>query len=102
MELLTKAVEESREVRIEANPKGYIISSYQDKIGILQQVSWYMGDHCDGRHGYMSMSIRGKDGSEQGWLHIKLDEVDQLEILASSSPYEIVTINNTLKIYVKK
>lgn len=101
---LAITVEEGKQVRIESRLPGYTFSSYQDKIGTLQSVYWYMGEHCDGRHDYITMSIRNTDGSEGGFLSIKLDEISTLSITVhpkDKSAYTHIEINNSLKIYIK-
>lgn len=77
--LLIEACEKDLQVRIEVKNDSFIFSSYEDKVGVMQHISLYY-PHTDGRDGYISLSIKQKDNSDSGSVHIMLDKVRNIEI----------------------
>lgn len=95
LKLLMNACDENQEVKLEIKSDSFLLSSYQDKIGTMQHIGLYY-PHTDGRDGYISLSIRTKDGSDAGSAHILLDKVKRIDINSDLSKigYSVIRFDN--------
>lgn len=99
-----EAVEENLEVRIDVNNEKYNVSFYQDKIGILQQVSYYY-PNTDGRNGYIMLSVKDrKTHQDMGYININFEKLTHVSItydgFDSTHNTKIITIGD-LRIVIK-